>query len=185
MCHLLLIKNTTCDFKTDVNTLCRKQEATARSYWSTAAVLQCTETKKPSRMYYITIVYPSTVPCSPYRHVGTEHVKTRWMYLQKSTASEVFSQHFSGESRLQGCLRCLPCVYPVYTLYIRGITKFWDHSGVWPKVSLGPKLKSSWDSQQDRDRKTSVLVLAVWNFKLKVLKYPRNCRLHAILILKV
>ena len=21
-------------------------------------------------------------------------------------------------------------------VYIRGLTKFWDHSGVWPKVSL-------------------------------------------------
>ena len=30
----------------------------------------------------------------------------------------------------------------------------------------------------------SILLIAFWNFKLKVLKYPRNCRLHA-LILKV
>ena len=40
----------------------------------------------------------------------------------------------------------------------------------------------SWDSQQGRARKTSILVRVFWNFKLKVLKYPRNCRLHATLI---
>ena len=43
----------------------------------------------------------------------------------------------------------------------------------------------NWDSQQSRGRKTSILVRAFWNFKLKVLKYPRNCRLYATLILKV
>mgnify|MGYP007123555277 CR=1 FL=1 len=40
----------------------------------------------------------------------------------------------------------------------------------------------SWDSQKGRPRKTPVLVRAFWNFKRKVLKYPRNCRLHATLI---
>ena len=42
-----------------------------------------------------------------------------------------------------------------------------------------------WDSQQGRGRKTSILVLAFWNFKLRVLKYPRNCRLHVTLILNL
>ena len=40
----------------------------------------------------------------------------------------------------------------------------------------------SWDSQQSRPRKTPNLVRAFWNFKRKVLKYPRNCRPHATLI---
>ena len=40
----------------------------------------------------------------------------------------------------------------------------------------------SWDSQQGRLKTTSVLVQAFWNFKLKVLKYSRNCRLHNTLI---
>ena len=43
----------------------------------------------------------------------------------------------------------------------------------------------NWDSQQDRSRKTSILLVAFWKFKLKVLKYPRNCRLHATVIQKV
>ena len=40
----------------------------------------------------------------------------------------------------------------------------------------------SWDSQQGRLRTTSILVRAFWNFKLKVLKYSRNCSLHNTLI---
>ena len=43
----------------------------------------------------------------------------------------------------------------------------------------------SWDSQQGTARKTSILILAIWNFKLKVHNYPRNCRLHATLILNL
>ena len=43
----------------------------------------------------------------------------------------------------------------------------------------------NWDSQQDRARKTTILVLAFWNFKFKVLKYPRNSRLHDALILNL
>ena len=35
-----------------------------------------------------------------------------------------------------------------------------------------------WDSEQGRVRTTSILVQAFWNFKLKVLKYPRNCSLQ-------
>ena len=34
-------------------------------------------------------------------------------------------------------------------------------------------------------QKARILLVAFCNFKLKVLKYPRNCRLHANLILKV
>ena len=52
-------------------------------------------------------------------------------------------------------------------------------------LGVSPSLVSNWDSQQGRGRKTSILLVAFWNFKLKVLKYPRNCRLHATLILKV
>jgi hypothetical protein len=37
----------------------------------------------------------------------------------------------------------------------------------------------NWDCQQGRDRKTSILVLSFWNFKLKVLKYQWNFRPHA------
>ena len=48
------------------------------------------------------------------------------------------------------------------------------------KISEGYKL--NWDSQQGRDRKTSILVLAFWNFKLKVLKYQWNFRPHATVI---
>ena len=33
----------------------------------------------------------------------------------------------------------------------------------------------NWDSQQGRLRTTSIVVRAFWNFKLKVLKYSRNC----------
>ena len=40
----------------------------------------------------------------------------------------------------------------------------------------------NWDSQQGRDRKTSILVLAFWNFKFKVLKYQWNFRPHATVI---
>ena len=34
------------------------------------------------------------------------------------------------------------------------------------------------DSQQGRDRKTPVLLVAFWNFKLKVLKYPRYTSIY-------
>ena len=72
---------------------------------------------------------------------------------------------------------------------------FWYRSGVKStvsevfedlkfKISEGYKQNWSW-SQQGRARKTSILVLAFWNFKIKVLKYPRNCRLHATLILNL
>ena len=54
----------------------------------------------------------------------------------------------------------------------------------WYLRTLSLKFQLNWDSQQDRDRKTSILLVFFWN-KLKVLKYPRNCRLHATLILKV
>ena len=40
----------------------------------------------------------------------------------------------------------------------------------------------NWDSHQGRLRTTSILVRAFWNFKLKVLKYPRNCNLQYTLI---
>ena len=40
----------------------------------------------------------------------------------------------------------------------------------------------SWDSLVGRLRTTSIFVRAFWNFEFKVLKYPRNCRLHATLI---
>ena len=40
----------------------------------------------------------------------------------------------------------------------------------------------NWDSQLGRLRTTSILVRAFWNFKLKVLKYSRNCSLHNTLI---
>ena len=40
----------------------------------------------------------------------------------------------------------------------------------------------SWDSQPGRVRTTSILVQAFWHFKLKVLKYPRNCSLQNTLI---
>ena len=64
------------------------------------------------------------------------------------------------------------------------------------KIKISEGYKQNWSfpvpallavsakSQQGRDRKTSILPVAFWNFKLKVLKYPRNCRLHATLILK-
>ena len=39
-----------------------------------------------------------------------------------------------------------------------------------------------WDSQQGRVRATSILVQAFWNFKLKVLKYSRNCCLQYTMI---
>ena len=42
----------------------------------------------------------------------------------------------------------------------------------------------NWDSQQGRDRKTSILVLAFWNFKFKVLKCQWNIRPHATVISK-
>ena len=91
------------------------------------------------------------------------------------------------------------------SLYIRGFTKF-GIKVAWSLQFLGylrtlrlkfqkaqtkigvflglPSWLSqfSWDSQKGRPRKTPVLVRAFWNFKRKVLKYPRNCRLHATLI---
>ena len=42
--------------------------------------------------------------------------------------------------------------------------------------------EDNWDSQQGRPRTTSILVRAFWNFKLKVLKYSRNCSLQYTLI---
>ena len=40
----------------------------------------------------------------------------------------------------------------------------------------------SWDSQLGRVRKTSILVVNVWNFKLRVLKYQWNFRQNATVI---
>ena len=40
----------------------------------------------------------------------------------------------------------------------------------------------NWDSQQGSVRTTLILVRAFWNFKLNVLKYPRNCKLQYTLI---
>ena len=40
----------------------------------------------------------------------------------------------------------------------------------------------NWDSQQGRDRKTPILVLAFWNFKVKVLKCQWNFRPQATVI---
>ena len=37
----------------------------------------------------------------------------------------------------------------------------------------------NWDSQQGRDRKTSILALAFWNSKLKVSKYQWKFKPHA------
>ena len=51
------------------------------------------------------------------------------------------------------------------------------------RLSLSRWRELNWDSQQDRARKTSILVIAFWNFKLKVLKYPQNCRHHNIFVL--
>ena len=75
-------------------------------------------------------------------------------------------------------------------MHIRGFTKFEITVACGLKFhchlrTLSLKFQFSWDSQQGRDRNTSILVLVFWNFKLKVLEYPRNCRLHATLILKV
>ena len=44
------------------------------------------------------------------------------------------------------------------------------------------KIKLNWDSQQGRVRTTSILVRAFWNFKVKVLKYPKNCSFQYTLI---
>ena len=46
-------------------------------------------------------------------------------------------------------------------------------------------LSLKFQKARTRARKTSSLLVAFWNSKLKVLKYPRNCSLHATLILKV
>ena len=65
-----------------------------------------------------------------------------------------------------------------------------------PRLGVSPILVSSycegysfwsiwgpyWDSQQGKVRTTSILVRAFWNFKLKVLKYWRNCSFHNTLI---
>ena len=40
----------------------------------------------------------------------------------------------------------------------------------------------NWDSQLGRLRTILILVRGFWNFKLKVLKYSRNCNLHNTLI---
>ena len=47
---------------------------------------------------------------------------------------------------------------------------FWLHLCVFWSISL---------SKQGRDWKNSILLLAFLYFKLKVLKYPRNCKRHA------
>ena len=94
-------------------------------------------------------------------------------------------------------------------MYIRCLTKFWDHSGVWPKISLVFEdfdfkilegYKQNWSfpvsalfsfgasrlqPKKDRDWKTSILLVAFWNFKIKVLKYLWSYRLHATLMPKV
>ena len=89
-------------------------------------------------------------------------------------------------------------------LYIRGFTKFgikvaWRLQFLEYLRTLSLKFPKSrtkievllalpcwlsqlnWESQQGRARTTSILLVAFWNFRLKVLKYPRNCR-HNTLI---
>ena len=73
------------------------------------------------------------------------------------------------------------------TMYIRGFTKFgikilWRLQFLEYLRTLRLKFQFSWDSQQGRLRTTSILVRAFWNFKLKVLKYSKNCSLHNTLI---
>jgi hypothetical protein len=93
-------------------------------------------------------------------------------------------------------------------IYIRGFTKFsikvaWSLQFLGYLRTLGLKFQKAqtkievflalpcwlsqlnWDSQQGRKRKISILLESFWNFKLKVLKYPKNCRPHATLVLKV
>ena len=76
---------------------------------------------------------------------------------------------------------------PNFTYIYQGFHQFWDYSGVWPKVSLvfeDFKLKIqksmtktevflsrpcwlsqlNWDSQQGRDRNTSILLVTFWKF---------------------
>ena len=68
--------------------------------------------------------------------------------------------------------------------YIEG----YSFMSIWePQVKnlrrLGRKLKLSWLCPvRYRVRTTSILVRAFWNFKLKVLKYSRNCSLQYTLI---
>ena len=57
----------------------------------------------------------------------------------------------------------------------------------WTKIEVVLSLpcwlsQLNWDSQKGRLRTTSILVGAFWNFKLKVLKYSKNCSLYNILI---
>ena len=64
--------------------------------------------------------------------------------------------------------------------YLKARTKF---EVVLPCPALPCWLSQlNWDSQQGRLRTTSIFVRALWNFKLKVLKYSRNCRFHNTLI---
>ena len=78
---------------------------------------------------------------------------------------------------------------------LQGIKVFWSRSvvkatvsGVFQdityKISEGSD-QFSWDSHQGRLRTTSISFQAVGNFKLKVLKYSRNCSLHNTLILNL
>ena len=55
-----------------------------------------------------------------------------------------------------------------------------DESSIWHVTCL--KFGFFGDSQQGRVGTTTILVRAFWNFKLEVLKYPQNSRLHATLI---
>ena len=54
--------------------------------------------------------------------------------------------------------------------------------GVSPSLYQGIVKTTGSGVLEDRLRTTSILVLASWNFKLKVLRYSRNCSLHNTLI---
>jgi hypothetical protein len=63
--------------------------------------------------------------------------------------------------------------------------QIWDHSGVWSKVLLvfedfKLKISEGSDQNQGRDRKTSILLVA-----LRSSNTPKTLKLHATFILKV
>ena len=65
---------------------------------------------------------------------------------------------------------------------LQGIKVLWSLQFLGYLRTLGLKFQKATSKIEVRVRTTSILVRAFWNFKLKVLKYPRNFRLHNTLI---
>ena len=97
-----------------------------------------------------------------------------WTTLVKKSSTHFFSIPIF---QIFFCFKSWKNCNKLGNMYYRWFGIFLDF-----KVSRYWAVSANWDSQQGRHRTTLILVRAFWNFKLKVLKYSRNCSLHATLI---